>query len=462
MKIKKINKNILVFGLGVSGMSLALLLKDKVENLFCWDDNLKIRNKAKQEGLNLKPVNELDFKYLDYLVLSPGINHKLKKPHKVVIKAKNENVKITTDIEFLDILNIQNFLIGITGTNGKSTTTKFIETSLTNSKQKCIACGNIGIPFSKFAKNLTKNDLLVMEVSSYQLDKIINLKFQISILLNLSKDHLDWHGKWKLYLEAKLRIFKNQDKNCFAVICIDDKNCQKIANAFNKNYKSKLVKISIKRRLNNGIFLEISKDNIVIINNLNQTKIFLEKRKLKFTIAPHNFQNLLATYASHYLLNKKNDSFLKSAYKLKNLEHRLELVINIENVTIFNDSKSTNINSAKNAIKSLSNVYWILGGRKKEGGINGVENCLSKILRAYTFGESSKEFDKFLKQKKVKSFQYKSFEPALENALKDALKENLKINILFSPACSSFDQFKNFEQRGKYFKKHLKKIIENE
>ena len=153
---------------------------------------------------------------------------------------------------------------------------------------------------------------------------------------------------------------------------------------------------------------------------------------------------------------------MKSAYKLKNLEHRLELVINIENVTIFNDSKSTNINSAKNAIKSLSNVYWILGGRKKEGGINGVENCLSKILRAYTFGESSKEFDKFLKQKKVKSFQYKSFEPALENALKDALKENLKINILFSPACSSFDQFKNFEQRGKYFKKHLKKIIENE
>ena len=157
MKIEKINnKNIFIFGLGISGTSLAKFLKNKVNNLFCWDDNLIIRKKGVKAGLNLKSVESLNFSSLDYLVLSPGINHRLKTPHLVVSEALKNKVKITTDLEFLKILKIKNFLIGVTGTNGKSTTTKFIEKSLMFSKSKCITFGNIGIPFGDIVSNLQK------------------------------------------------------------------------------------------------------------------------------------------------------------------------------------------------------------------------------------------------------------------------------------------------------------------
>ena len=147
---------------------------------------------------------------------------------------------------------------------------------------------------------------------------------------------------------------------------------------------------------------------------------------------------------------------------MKNLEHRLELVIRVKNICVFNDSKSTNINAAKNAINSFQNIYWILGGRKKKDGINGIQNNLNKILKAFTFGEAGSEFNEFLKKKNVDSKKYKSLESALENALKEGFREKAEINILFSPACSSFDQFKNFEQRGRCFKKYLKKILKND
>ena len=356
-------------------------------------------------------------------------------------------MKITTDLEFLKILQIKNFLIGVTGTNGKSTTTKFIEKSLIYSKSKCIAFGNIGLPFGNIVSNLKKNDILLAEMSSFQLDKIIDLKFNISILLNLSKDHLEWHGGWNQYLDSKLKIFQNQDENCFAIICIDDKHSEKLAKNFNKNFKSKLIKISIKRKLIDGIFLEEKEDKLVIVNNLNKTKIFIEKKRLLFTKAYHNYQNLLANYASCFLLKINNLSFLKSTYKLKNLEHRLELVTKVKNISVFNDSKSTNINAAKNAIKSFQNIYWILGGRKKKEGIDGIQNNLKKVLKAYTFGEAGSEFNKFLKKQNINSKKYNSLKSALENALRDGLKEKVEINILFSPACSSFMNLKILKKR---------------
>ena len=460
MKVKKLNKKILIFGLGISGISIARFLKNRVKNLFCWDDKLDARKKATKFGLNLKPINDLDFKSLDYLVLSPGINHKLNLPHLVVSKALKQKASIITDLEFLNILDIRNLLIGVTGTNGKSTTTKFIEECLTNSKEKCIACGNIGIPLGDIANNLSINSRLAIEISSFQLDKIKKLKFQISILLNLSKDHIDWHGSWKEYVKSKLRIFKNQDKKCYAIICIDDKNCQQITETFNENFKSKLIRISTQKKINDNFILR-KKTCLIIVNNFN-SKIQLEKTKLKFTNVKHNYQNLLASYACQFLLKKNNHHFLKKVYKLKNPEHRLEFVTKVKNISIFNDSKSTNINSAKNAIKSFNNIYWILGGRKKEGGIKEIKSNLKKIVRAYTFGESGEEFYNFLKNKKIKSYRFTNLESALEKALEHGFKEKIEITILFSPACSSFDQFKNFEQRGKNFKNHLKKILRNE
>ena len=462
MIIKKIHKNILILGLGLSGFSLAKVLKNKVKNLYCWDDSINVRKKITKTGLQIKSIESLDFKNLDYLVLSPAINHNSKEPHLAVKKAKKEKVRITTDIEFLKILKIKNKIIGVTGTNGKSTTTKFIEQSLSNCKKRVFSFGNIGIPFGDVIKKIKSSDTLVVETSSFQLDKIIDLKFDISILLNLSKDHIDWHRNIRSYHKAKLKIFKNQGKNCFSIICIDDKNCKKIATNFSNNFKSKLIKISTKEKLENGIYLTSNEKSIDIINTLNRTNIKIDRKKLGFTQAQHNFQNLLAAYACFFVFKKSNESFQKSVIKLKNLEHRMEFVKKVKNITIFNDSKATNINSSNNALKTLKNVYWILGGRKKPEGIKEVSNGLKNVRNAYTFGESKKEFNDFLKSKQINSKECSTLKVAVNMAMKDGLKEKKEINLLFSPASSSFDQFKNFEHRGKAFKSLINEIIKND
>ena len=147
-------------------------------------------------------------------------------------KAKNSKVKIISDLELIEIFKAKNLKIGVTGTNGKSTTTKFIQSSLLLKKKRIIACGNIGLPIGDVIKKSSSSDIFVIEASSFQLDKIFSLKFDISILLNISKDHLDWHGSLKNYINSKLNIFKNQDKSCFSIICIDDSNCKKIAQNF--------------------------------------------------------------------------------------------------------------------------------------------------------------------------------------------------------------------------------------
>ena len=462
MIINKIHKNILILGLGLSGLSLAKILKNKVRNLYCWDDSISVRKKITKTGLPIKSIENLDFRKLDYLVLSPAINHNSKEPHLAIKKAKKEKVKITTDIEFLKILKIKNKIIGVTGTNGKSTTTKFIEQSLSDCKNKVFSCGNIGIPFGEVIKKVTSKDSLVVETSSFQLDKIIDLKFDISILLNLSKDHIDWHRNIRSYHKAKLKIFKNQGKNCFSIICIDDKNCKKIATNFSNNFKSKLIKISTKEKLENGIYLTSNEKSIDIINTLNRTNIKIDRKKLGFTQAQHNFQNLLATYACFFVFKKSNESFKRSVSKLKNLEHRMEFVKKIKNIKIYNDSKATNINSSNNALKTLNNVYWILGGRKKPEGIKEVSSGLKNVRNAYTFGESKKEFNDFLKSKQINSKECSTLKVAVNMAMKDGLKEKKEINLLFSPASSSFDQFKNFEHRGKAFKSLINEIIKND
>ena len=168
---------------------------------------------------------------------------------------------------------------------------------------------------------------------------------------------------------------------------------------------------------------------------------------------------MLATYAISFILKKSSTQFISSLKNIESLEHRLELIKKYKNLTIYNDSKSTNMESAKNAITSFQNIYWILGGRKKQGGLKGIENSLNNILHAFCYGESGQEFNDFLSNKKVISSFYENLESCLDNAIKRALSEKKSVNIVFSPACASFDQFKNFEERGEAFKKLTNKLI---
>ena len=460
MSVSK-KKIFFIYGLGISGLSAALFLKKESYSIFCWDDNSKKRTNAKQKKLNIKNYNSVDFSKIDYVITSPIINHRIKDVSPIIQKAKKNKVKIISDLELIEILRKKNLKIGVTGTNGKSTTTKFIQLSLISKKQRIVACGNIGLPIGDVIKKTNDNDILVVEASSFQLDKVDSLKFDISILLNISKDHIDWHGSFKKYKDSKIKIFSNQDKNCFSIICIDDNSCKKIALNFNKKFSSKLIKISTKQKLKDGIYLEYQKEGILIINKLNNEKIFFDYKMMMFAKVKHNFENFLATYAVNFLLKKNEKDFKSSLKKLFSLEHRLELVGNLKNIFFYNDSKATNIESSRNALNSFKNIYWILGGRKKLGGLDGIDSSLKNVEYAFSFGEAGKEFKEYLTKKGIKSICFNKLESVLLAAVKKALKEKGNINIIFSPACSSFDQYKNFEQRGNKFKTLVNGIIKS-
>ena len=359
------------------------------------------------------------------------------------------------------IFDMKNLKIGVTGTNGKSTTTKFIQSSLLSTKQRIIACGNIGLPVADVIKKSNYNDIFVVEASSFQLDKIYSLKFDISILLNISKDHLDWHGSLNNYKKSKLNIFRNQDKNCFSIICIDDGHCKKVAQNFDKNFASKLIKISTKQKIKDGIYLEYQTEGVLIVNKINNEEIFFNYSILMFTKVKHNYENFLATYVVNFLLKKNEKQFKNSLKKIVNLEHRLEFVGNLKNIFFYNDSKATNIESSRNAINSFKNIFWILGGRKKLGGLKGIDRSLKNIEYAFCFGESGEEFKKYLTKKGIKSIYSNKLENVVLTAVKKALIEKKLINIIFSPACSSFDQYKNFEDRGNKFKNLINGIIKS-
>ena len=456
--IRQINSEIFILGMGISGISLAKYLMKKKIPVTCWDDNPERRKVTISLKIKINNMTRETFENCNYLVLSPGINHQKNRPHEGVKIAKSLNIKIVTDLEFLNILNIKSQLIGITGTNGKSTTTHFISQILSYKnfrESKC--CGNIGIPFTDIKIN--KKTLLVVEASSFQLAKIDKLIFDHAFLLNISKDHIEWHGTFKKYVDSKLNIFKNQTKKSYAVICIDDVYCRKIAYNFKKNFKSKLILISCKYTKNVDIYMKTQNNKIVIFNNISKENIEISINKLSFVKAQHNFQNLLAAYTSSFLLNQKTDDFLSSIKNIHTLQHRIEFSGTFKNIDFYNDSKSTNVNSAKTAIKSFKNIFWILGGREKKGGLKGIEKNLGNILKAYVYGECSENFKKFLVRNSIICLKFKTLRESFNQAFKDAIKQKMNINILLSPACSSFDQFDNFEDRGKEFKQLVSEKI---
>lgn len=449
---KKLKKNIYIVGLGISGMSLARALKKTLCHTICWDDDILTRKKAKKNKIKVIAVENVNFKTLDYLVLSPGIKSEGKNTHIAAAKAKENKVTIISDLEFLSFLEKKKTLIGITGTNGKSTTTVFTKNLISyKNKLKSQMCGNIGIPLNKIDIKKYLGPIVV-ESSSFQLHRIKNLKFEIAVLLNISRDHMDWHENMNSYIKAKLNIFKNQTKSSTAIICIDNKICQKIAKEFDRNFKSNLITISTNLKKKSDINLSDNKDEIEIRNNLINKKIIINKKKMQFIAAKHNFQNLLASYSIFFSLGLNHSNFIQAVEKLKNIEHRMEFVGSKRNINFFNDSKSTNINSTLTALDCLGNNLLILGGREKKGGLKGIEKKTHKILRAYTYGEANIKFHNFLKENSIDSSYFPNLDNAFNSAVKDALKYKTEVNVLFSPACSSYDQFKNFSERGKYFK----------
>ncbi len=419
-------KKILIYGIGKSGLSAYKLLK-KTNKLYLYDDK-KINNKninIKKKIINYKQIIR---KEIDFIIISPGININKCKLHKYL---KKNIEKINTDLDIFYSLYSDNKNITITGTNGKSTTAKILYDVLRQERADVRLVGNIGNPIL-LERNITNKTIFVIEASSYQLEYSKLFKSNIAAILNISPDHLERHITLNNYINAKFKLIKNQKKNDYAIL--NTKNFYIKKKIKYQKFLSKIItidkkiKISILKKINNPYFM-----------------------------TDGNKENLLFILAIAKILKIKKENLFKILKRFKGLEYRQQIIFKSKNLTIINDSKSTSFSSTVSILKSISYVYWIVGGLAKKGDkfLLSKNNC--KNFRAYIFGKNNNFFIKELKN----VMHYESF-ANLKLVIKKIFNE-IKYNknpnhqtILFSPAAASFDNFKNFEERGKYFNKLIK------
>ncbi len=456
-------KTIAVFGLGRSGITAALSLQAGGAKVLAWDDNDGTRTKAMAQGVSVKDLRAADWKSIDNLVLSPGIPHELPQQHWSARLAKEAGVDIICDIEIFarEVMarapERRPKVIAITGTNGKSTTTSLIGHIISECGRDAQVGGNIGRGVLDL-DDMHSGAFYVLELSSYQLERTFSLKANAAIFLNLTPDHLERHGDMKGYEAAKCRIFNNQDKNDAAIIGVDGPEGKRSCSKLLAKNKRKVLPISGKRSLGRGVCVIKGKLYNVMGKNCEMVADLTQAIGLD---GEHNWQNAAAAFAAVRALGLDAKTIGRAILTFPGLEHRMENVGYVGPAKYVNDSKATNVDAAVQALKSYDNIYWIAGGLAKEGGIDDLVPHFKNISRAYLIGEAAKDFQSTLKANKVSCKISKELHLAIMCATKDALASKAANPvILLSPACASFDQFKNFEIRGDAFRKLALEIVE--
>ena len=406
--------NFCIYGLGSTGESVVKYLKRKnFHNIKVWDDKIKLKSKKKNFS------KYLDFS--DYIILSPGISLNNAKLKSKLIKNKK---KIITDIDLFYLFNRNIKSIVITGTNGKSTTCKILEHVLKRNKINVKLGGNIGKPILDI--NLNSNPIVIIEASSFQLAYSKFIKPDFAAILNITKDHLDWHGSMKDYVDSKFKIFSNQNNNDFAYL-----NNKVLIKKFKKNkFSSKLKYI-----------------------NINKYKKLQNKINNSYLRSDVNIENLSYIFELSKKLKIKENNIIKTLKNFKGLEHRHEIFYKKNNKIFINDSKATSFDATKSALKSNKNIFWIVGGLPKKNDILNLSKLSKNIVKCYIIGKNINFFKRQIKNK-LKFEVTHNLKNSIIHILKDIKKlKRKKNNILLSPASASFDQFSNFEIRGDKFKK---------
>ena len=424
MKNKKnifLRKKILIYGLGKSGISSYKFLKKKAD-VYLFDDNSKINKKL----VSLSKISKISF---DVIIISPGIDIS---KCKLSMFLKKNSQKIYTDLDVLYSF-YDNLSITITGTNGKSTTAKILHDALVDQKKDARLIGNIGNP-ALAEKKITKKTIFVIEASSYQLDYSKIFRSKYSLILNISADHIERHKNLKNYVNAKFKLIESQVKGNFAYV---KKNDSLISKKIKKNkFKSKIYKVDISNLKN-------------IINKISN----------KYFASDGNRENLSFIFEIAPKLKLSKNRLIQTINNFKGLDYRQQIVFDKKNLTIINDSKSTSFASSENILNNLNDVYWILGGIPKKNDKFKLSKIKCKNIKAFIFGSYRNKFHKVLRNK-LKVKKYKTLNETLRAIFLEIKDQEIKKNIIFfSPAGASFDSFKNFEDRGNYFNKIVKKLI---
>ncbi len=445
-----------VFGLGRTGLATVRALQAGGAKVHAWDDNESARNTAIDQGLELVDINKRDWQQYSALILSPGIPYRFPEPHRVVKLARMVGVEVIGDMELfaraVNALPVHSRpkIVGITGTNGKSTTTSLIGHVLKKAGKDVRVGGNIGVGVLDMAPPHA-NSIYVLELSSYQLDLVESLKCDVSVLLNITPDHLERHGGFEGYVAAKRRIFDNQTKSDFAIVGMDTPVTQAMMMSLKVKEAQQVVGVSSAFALGRGVSVV---EGRLFDSQNGRASLVGDLREISTLPGRHNHQNAAAAYAACRALGLDPSVILDAMMTFPGLSHRQEIVGKVGKVTFVNDSKATNGQAAIQAIRSYDKVYWIAGGVAKSDGLTDVQPYFSRIEKAYLIGEAQKDFARELGED-VPHMKCGTLRRAVADAFHDAMESSdPEPIVLLSPACASFDQFKDYEARGEDFR-HL-------
>jgi UDP-N-acetylmuramoylalanine--D-glutamate ligase len=443
-------KRVALFGLGGSGLATARALIAGGAEVSAWDDGEASR--AKASDVPLVDLSSADWSRFSSLVLSPGVPLTHPKPHWTVERAKAAGVEVIGDIELFARERAARApdapLVAITGTNGKSTTTALIAHILREAGQEVALGGNIGVPVLELAPPAPER-VHVIECSSFQIDLAPSLRASVGLLINLTPDHLDRHGTMENYAAIKERLVAAADT---AVVGLDDEYCRPIA-ARLRAAGRRLVGVSQARSETADVYVD---DHRLFVKGAAAPLIDLR-------IAPalrgaHNGQNAAFAFASARALGIEVDAISQGLKSFPGLAHRMEPVARKGRVLFINDSKATNADAAEKALLSFQDIFWILGGKAKEGGVEPLRYLFPRVRKAYLIGAATEDFAATL-EGSVAFERCGTLDKAVAAAAKDAAASDAaEPVVLLSPACASYDQFANFEARGDAFRALVAKL----
>ena len=427
------NKDVGILGAGISGLAAAKILLSSKANIFIFDDKKDKPNVIKE--INWKNYRFWPWETLSALVVSPGIPINAKIKHLAIQLALKNKVKIINEIDLFFETKPEAKIIGITGTNGKSTTVALLFHILKFNKIKCVIGGNYGFPACEI-KDPGKSGIIILELSSYQLDGAKKLSLDLATITNITKDHLDYHETFYKYKFSKLKIVNFLKRNGTFILDANNKLLNEIVNE--KKYKF----INI---------IKTKKDESYKYVNDND-----------YLQGAHNISNgsIAVSIAKHLNINFEKIKF--AVENFKGLPHRMEPLYISNRIKIINDSKSTNGESTAAALNSFENIFWIAGGQPKSGGIGGSIKFLDKVIEVFLIGKSTSFFYKEISKlkKDLQIHNCLTLEKATKLALKKGEISKLKSYvILLSPSAASFDQYRNFEERGNNFKEIVNQLL---
>ena len=437
-----------LFGLGASGIATAQAMMDGGAEVIAWDDNPASVDKAREAGIATADLRGADWSGFGVFVLSPGVPLTHPRPHWTVDLAHGAGVPVIGDVELFArerrAANADTTFIAITGTNGKSTTTALIAHVLAHAGRDTQLGGNIGRAVMTL-EPFDNGRVYVVECSSYQIDLAPSLDPDAGILLNLTPDHLDRHGDMEHYAAIKERLVAGSKA---AIVGVDDDWCAAIADRLERDGHT-VVRISKDKALQDGLFANGSR--IMDVRG-GEARLVGDLDGIGSLRGAHNAQNALAAIAACRLAGLDDAAIMAGLASFPGLAHRMEQVGRAGRVLFVNDSKATNAEAAQPALASFPRIYWIAGGLPKQGGIEALRPLFPHVARAYLIGEAAAQFSATLGEDVAYEISG-TLDAAVAHAAADAAQDaGDEPVVLLSPACASFDQFRNFEVRGDAFR----------